>query len=337
MSDALCLQMLSKLCPMHVVVGPDGAIVHAGPTSLKVCGADICGRMFLDIFEIKRPKKISTVKDLFNSAGKKLNLLFSTPPHRSLKGVLLHGPNDGQAIINLSFGISIVEAVQEYNLTAADFAPTDPTVEMLYLFEAKSAAMEASKQLNQKLQRARVEAEEQALTDTLTGLANRRAMDQFLERLLSGDTDFVIMHVDLDLFKSVNDTYGHAAGDEVLQRVSDVMRSEVRETDIVARVGGDEFVILLNGSPGRRAIKAIATRMIDGIKTPFEFEGETCRISASIGAVVVTEDQKRDADQLLVAADTALYAAKRAGRGQMQFFEFAAPTGAFPNVTESRL
>ena len=124
---------------------------------------------------------------------------------------------------------------------------------MLYLVEAKSAAMDESRALNSRLQGAKIAAEEQAFTDTLTGLKNRRALDHVMARLLAMGEVFSCMHVDLDYFKSINDTLGHAAGDHVLQVVAQVLVAETRAPDTIARVGGDEFVILVHDMDDARA------------------------------------------------------------------------------------
>jgi diguanylate cyclase (GGDEF)-like protein len=322
MSDVHCLEMLNVLCPMHVVIGPDGTIECAGPTVEKLLpDGYLIGRPFLDIFTIDRPRAIHSVAALQELAGTKLHLQFRDPPHRTLKGVLMVGPGAGQITVNLSFGIFVVDAIQEYGLTAADFAATDLTIEMLYLVEAKSAAMEASRQLNARLQTARISAEKQALTDTLTGLKNRRAMDQDLARLISNRDSFALMHVDLDFFKAVNDTLGHAAGDHVLHEVAKVMLEETRSNDTVARVGGDEFVILVKGVEDKDKLERIGERVIARLSVPIPFEDKTCRISASIGTVLAGSYSATDADQMLGDADAALYASKRAGRGRHTFFE----------------
>ena len=129
-----------------------------------------------------------------------------------------------------------------------------------------------------------------------------------------------MMHLDLDFFKSVNDTLGHAAGDHVLQLVARIMTDEVRAPDIVARVGGDEFVILLRGTQDRDFADRIAQRIIAKLQVPIPFEGAFCKISGSAGTVVSTDYQRPTADQLLGDADAALYAAKHAGRGCHVFF-----------------
>lgn len=322
MSDAnLCYDMLNVLCPMHVILDDDGKIARAGPTAEKLLSDDaLSGRMFLDVFEIRRPREIKSISRLRDKAGLKLHLRFRMPPHRELKGVLMEGPLPGQMIVNLSFGISVVDAVRDYKLTAADFAVTDLTIEMLYLVEAKSAAMDASRQLNRRLQGARIAAEEQALTDTLTGLRNRRGMDRALAELIANGNNFALMHMDLDFFKAVNDTMGHAAGDYVLQQVAKIMQKEVRSRDSVARVGGDEFVILLLDVEDPEVICQIADRIIERISAPILFEGAQCNVSGSAGTTLSRNYDLLTADQLLGDADVALYESKRLGRRRHTFF-----------------
>ena len=154
----------------------------------------------------------------------------------------------GGVLINLSFGMTVVEAVRDHRLTDADFAPTDLAMELLYLVEAKTAVMQELRDMNRRLEGAKTAAEEQALTDTLTGLRNRRAMDMALSRLMLRGTPFGLMHLDLDFFKAVNDTLGHAAGDHVLRQVARVLRVQMRGGDTVARMGGDEFVVAPAGA-----------------------------------------------------------------------------------------
>lgn len=313
--------MLNALCPMHIVVGAGGTIVSAGPTINKISPQEMIGFSFQRVFDLKRPKGVAKIESLKAKPDTKVSLQFRSMPDTQLKGLLTKGPVPDQLVINLSFGISVVEAVQQFNLTAADFAPTDLTVEMLYLVEAKSAAMEASRELNKRLQAARDAAEEQARTDMLTGLQNRRAMERKLSDLIDARVPFALMQVDLDYFKRVNDTLGHGAGDLVLCHVGQVMTEATRKNDVVARVGGDEFVVLLQTSEDRTALSETADRIIHGIQKPVKFDDKLCAVSGSIGIVLSKDYDVPSADQMLKDADTALYEAKHRGRGNHIFFE----------------
>lgn len=313
--------LLEQLCPMYVLLDRTGRIQRAGPTLQKLRpDQDLIGQVFLEQFDLVRPRSIATMTGLLATSGAKLHLRFRDTPQTALKGLIVPLPDDQGAVVNLSFGISILDAVRDYALTSADFSGTDLAIELLYLVEAKSAAMEASRTLNLRLQGAMIAAEEQAFTDTLTGLKNRRAMDHVLGRLLSTSTPFALMHLDLDFFKSVNDTLGHAAGDHVLQQVARIMVEETRGDDTVSRIGGDEFVLIFNHLQDKARLDSIARRLIQRLEEPIPYNSELCRISASIGTVLSTQFDDADSAQLLHAADLALYSAKRAGRAAHHFF-----------------
>lgn len=313
---------------MHVLLDASGHIVQAGASAHKLhSSGTVNGARFLEVFEIKRPRRADTMRDLFKMAGTKLHLRLRAYPNTELKGIFVpledgagFGPPGG-AIVNLSFGISVFEAVNDFSLTSADFAVTDLAVEMLYLAEAKSVAMEASRKLNLRLQGAKIAAEEQAFTDTLTGLRNRRAMHHLLNRLLETDQNFALMLLDLDYFKSINDTLGHAAGDHVLQHVAKLMVNETRSDDIIIRTGGDEFVLVFVGLAKRDRVRAIADRLIGCLEEPIVFNGKECRISASIGATLSCQYQDPTIEQMMHDADIALYEAKDRGRSKQVFFD----------------
>ncbi len=312
---------LDVICPMHMILDVTGHITHAGPIWDKLSrGKPLPGSRFLEHFEAIRPRHMESMADLSAAAGTKLRVRMRDCPRTTLSGVLMPLA-DGAALINLSFGISIVDAVRDHTLTNSDFAPTDLAIEMLYLVEAKSAAMEALRQMSLRFHGARIAAEEQALTDSVTGLKNRRALELVLARLIDGGQEFALMHIDLDYFKQVNDTFGHAAGDHVLSEVARLMVEETRGGDTVARVGGDEFVVVFHRLCDRERLADIAGRLIARIEEPIEFEAQDCRISASAGTAISLDYSAPDAERIVADADAALYEAKRSGRGRHCFHD----------------
>lgn len=318
----LSANILKGLCPMHVVLDPVGRIIGYGSTIDKLEMQPIMGTHFLDAFELYRPRSVRTMPDLLATAGRKLFIRLRNRKRTAVKGLLVPDGKGG-AVINLSFGISIVDAVRDYALTGTDFAATDLAVEMLYLVEAKSAAMTSSIHLNTKLHGAKTEAERRAATDGLTGLVNRAALDEILEKLCVSGERFALMQLDLDFFKQVNDTYGHAAGDVVLRHVAQILLEVTRKYDTAARVGGDEFVLIFGGDVTRERLAGIARRLIDRIELPVAYGERYCTVSASIG-ICLHEGGKVDPDSVMSRADEALYVSKRSGRAQYSFYQVIA-------------
>lgn len=163
----------------------------------------------------------------------------------------------------------------------------------------------------------------QADHDGLTGLFNRTQFVNQVEQLLlcteSSSADFAVMFVDLDHFKTVNDTLGHSVGDRLLQQVVKRIQDHCRLDDVIARWGGDEFTILAPQIRQRQDIEAIAQRLIHGFQDCFEIEGHTIRTTLSIGIALYPEDGKT-AEELLKYADSALYKAKEAGKNNYQYY-----------------
>src|ERR1700674_233231 len=169
-----------------------------------------------------------------------------------------------------------------------------------------------------------VKIEYMAHHDALTGLANRvllnERLEQALGRRIHREEMVAVHHLDLDQFKAVNDTFGHPAGDKLLKIVADRLHGLARETDTVARTGGDEFVVVQAPIRDPAEATSLAQHIIRLMSEPFDLDGHQAVIGASIGIAVGPSDGLRP-DKLLRNADLALYRAKGDGRGTFRFFE----------------
>ncbi len=317
------IDRLDALMPMHVLVAPDGTLRHAGPTLGKVCPDRVLvGARFHDLFELRRPAGGEITAACRGSLGK-ISLRLRDAERTPLTATAICLADGQGVLLNLSFGFAVVEAVSRFGLTGSDFATTDLTLELLYLVEANAAAMEEASETAGRLAGAKAVAQAEALTDTLTGLDNRRALDQALARKIARGTPFTLMHVDLDFFKSVNDTLGHAAGDLVLESVARVLNDLTRAEDVVARVGGDEFVIVFNKVTDANRLGALAGRLIARLEEPVPYGDSEARISASIGIAPSSLYDRPDLEQMQRDADAALYESKRRGRARYTLVQHA--------------
>ena len=164
----------------------------------------------------------------------------------------------------------------------------------------------------------------QAMHDSLTGLPNRLALSQALDELLANNDvsniKLGLLFIDLDGFKAVNDTLGHDRGDELLIAVSQRLKAVVRNSDIVARLSGDEFVITLPYIPNEEAAFHVGKKVVDAVsKRPFELGDKQIYVGASVG-VALFPDDAQDAEGLLKHADIAMYQAKQAGKNTVRMF-----------------
>ncbi|SLN28677.1 diguanylate cyclase domain-containing protein [Pseudooctadecabacter jejudonensis] len=194
------------------------------------------------------------------------------------------------------------------------------------------AEMERShEEITAKTQRIEAIAEDlhhAAFHDTLTGLANRAQLFSVLEQALDGWLDsgapVAVIQIDLDHFKAINDTYGHPAGDYVLQEASRRMAELVRPQDLVARMGGDEFVVVApfkHWEDVNEQLEAMGQAMIAEISRGVQYDGIDLTLGATIGAALAGPSAKTS-DELIAAADHALYLAKNAGRGRLCIGDF---------------
>lgn len=232
-------------------------------------------------------------------------------PHRSGRDVLACGTSD-------AFEISIVDGAGVHrdvvfteSLLGETFVGT-----ILDITACKHAEQELS---------------HQAFHDPLTELPNRAFFTGRLEATLARANaeagSFAVAFLDLDRFKTINDTIGHAAGDALLREVADRLRSCVRGDDLVARLGGDEFTLILPGCGLAEVAAQTARRILEAFALPFELAGQRLQVGASLGISRFPHDG-REAELLLQRADTALYQAKQSGRNRYRFFDAAAEASA---------
>ena len=161
-----------------------------------------------------------------------------------------------------------------------------------------------------------------ALTDSLTNLPNRRAIEEWGRRQLTGALrhkfPFWIVMIDVDEFKTVNDTYGHDAGDAVLKNVADTIRRNSRQCDICGRIGGDEFMLVLTFTD-QAGVRIAVERIRQQIESHvYTFQGREISVTASLGIAGIKPGQDCDIERLMVQADVALYSAKRRGRNRAE-------------------
>ena len=159
--------------------------------------------------------------------------------------------------------------------------------------------------------------------DVLTGLENRVALNVRLEQQLASarrhNEPAAVLFIDLDHFKKINDSLGHAAGDKLLVGAAERMKDLLRDVDTLARLGGDEFIIVLAGPLTPDSVTGVAVRLVESLSQPYQLAGHTAHSGASVGVALFPDDGE-DAATLIRHADMAMYAAKREGRGNFQFF-----------------
>jgi diguanylate cyclase (GGDEF)-like protein len=183
-----------------------------------------------------------------------------------------------------------------------------------------------------RLRRTQDQLEKIATSDALTGLPNRRYfMDRLSHMVLAHERPaMACLYLDLDGFKAVNDRCGHKVGDRLLERVAEAVAQCIRPSDLLARLGGDEFTVVLDGAPGPDHARGVADRIIRAVEAIAEVDGHAVDVSVSIGISYIPAGQLGrpvPSEELLKAADEAMYAAKRSGKGRYRCMDFAA--GAF--------
>jgi diguanylate cyclase (GGDEF)-like protein/PAS domain S-box-containing protein len=236
----------------------------------------------------------------------------------------LHDPGEPAALPHLAAPSPDDQAGRTWKHRKADGLPIDVAIySQLLTYDGRAAALIAAIDITER-KRAEARVAYMAHHDALTSLPNRvlmrLRMEDMLRRVRRDGGQFAVLCIDLDNFKSVNDTLGHPLGDLLLQHVAIRLQSALRDHDTVARLGGDEFAVIQGGAATPDIASALAERLLTVISEPYELDGHLVAIGASIGVTLAPGDGE-DADRLLKQADMALYRAKGDGKGAFRFFE----------------
>ncbi len=273
------------------VFGPDGTVILNAPTFSRVLGDVTEEPVGESIFDTVHPDDQQRV------AAALQQLLEEPGGQRRIEMRLKHG--DGTWRFFEALGTNQIDNPLIGGIVATAYDVTD------------------RKELEERLSW-------QALHDPLTNLANRALLLNDLNRSLaraqrSGGM-VALFYLDLDMFKVVNDTFGHRAGDQLLVAIAERIQACVRAGETVARQGGDEFIVVLEGLETKEGVERAASRILDAVHLPVQLSHGTVSTTASMG-ISITSGETIDADDLLIQADTALYAAKRAGRARYRFYD----------------
>ena len=238
-------------------------------------------------------------------------------------------------LVSLLVSRSIRRPLKELKTGADNFATgnLDYRIPILRRDEL-GEALEMFNSMASALQGGQVDLEHQAFHDTLTGLPNRSLFqDRLVHAIARQDRDhrpLAVLLVDLDDFKTVNDSLGHAAGDELLKFVADSLRASLRPGDTAARLGGDEFAVLVEDMRGRADAVRVAERILNSLTKKLLIEGKEVFVNGSVGIAITHGGDS--ADDVLRNADVAMYAAKGDGKGRFQIFDGAMHEGVMERL-----
>lgn len=274
-----------------LAVGADGAIAFSNPEAQRLLGfasEQLDGMNFLDL------------------------LLVTPTDEAALQGAVV----DAAAQWQNYNGEAWLKTAKTQSL------PVELTITPLHLVDGSYVSVAVFIDI-----RDRIEAKQQLRTlayyDTLTGLANRTLffdrVKVAVRRARRSNRGLVVMVADLDDFKQINDSYGHASGDELLEKVAQILRERIRESDTVCRLGGDEFAVLLESIEAVEDVAYVAKSIASALGQPFTLTDGEVHTSTSIGIACFPQDGE-SGEELLKNADVAMYRAKETGRGQYQFF-----------------
>ncbi|MEL7154968.1 MAG: EAL domain-containing protein [Actinomycetota bacterium] len=314
------LGLVAELFPFRMILGPGPAttVVDAGPTLSRWLGRELTGEAFDDCFAVRRPALTALDPASVAARRRSVYVLDALGTPYQLRGQMI--PDGDHLLFVGSPVLTTASNVEELGLSMTDFAPHDATVDMVVLqrfAEMQLADLQARAIELEEAVSARDQFSYRATTDSLTGLANRRAFWDSCRSAVESGAPLGLLFIDVDRFKSVNDRFGHGAGDAVLSQIADRLTQSVRISDLVARLGGDEFAVLLSDAD-TETVAGIVDRLVANVRAPIVFDERELSASVSIG--VVTDTRGKSVDELVQDADAAMYEGRQRGRGNVTWF-----------------
>ena len=316
---------LDALNPFFVWVDARGVIVTHGRTISKLFGGrNLSGQPANAHFVFIRPH----VRDIAQIEGSNVALKVRTVPPggvsaANLPGTAIRLVDPGGYLLMLTPGLEILRLADIFELRKTDLSAADGSEDLMFLLQSQRHLMQEMLETATLVEEARRAAEVEAKSDLLTGLLNRRGLSENLETLLSNGTrgNCGLLHLDLDRFKLINDTHGHAAGDAVLVHVGAVLKSAVQPPSFAGRLGGDEFVVVFPGLEGAEALVRFAETLASQIGVPIAWGEFNLKIAATFGLTWVPAGSSVSFDDLLHQADLALLDGKRRGRARITVYD----------------
>ena len=320
MSVTLPSAHFERLFPAYIRIDEAGNILSIGSSLRRLLGEQICGQNFLNTFEVETPRRVSTVALLTDAREVTVKFRRSNFEFR-MRGFVLR---EKGSILLLLGHIPDADAVQGASfLTMGDFSPADGCLDLLVANEVRQGLLQETKALVAELKEKTAEAEKLANLDQLTGLVNRRGflrkLDEMLQEARLSEKPLAVGLIDLDGFKAVNDVFGHAAGDQVLEQSGVRIRGNLLKGTIVGRMIGDEFCLIIPGVNSGEVLKQLGSVVCDRFAEPFIIREGVARIGASIGFANFSNGAE-SAAELIEYADYALYHAKQEKGGNSVVF-----------------
>ncbi len=316
--------------PFAFVIDPSRRIIAAGELLSRIC-PEVDGQPLLeDCFHAPQHELRRDFAELAKDSGQLLILhRRQGGPVPPLRGQWMAISDNALMFIGWPWVTSFGQ-LGEIGIKLSEIPPHNPLAEMLMLLQTNRSAMNDARDLANALKERRRELEQvnrelahRAFHDALTGLPNRLMLrdrlTQAIVRARRNETVLAVLFIDLDRFKVINDTLGHRIGDEVLRSVAGRITEQLRQSDTVAREGGDEFLVLLEEVGSAQNTARVAAKLLASLGRPHAVEGQAMHCSGSIG-VAMYPDDGQDAEELIRHADAAMFESKGEGRNQVHFF-----------------